>query len=57
MFVRFACLLILQPLRVVQFLNVDVTAAMTSPAYQCYAGAPLPIAGQEVGLQEVELCI
>ena len=36
---------------------ITVTAAMTSPAYQCYAGAHLPITGQEVGLQEVELCI
>ena len=37
--------------------KVIVTAAMTSPAYRCYAGAHLPITGQEVGLQEVELCI
>ena len=38
-------------------LLVGVTAAMTSSAYHGYAGTHLPIAEQEVGLQEVELCI
>ena len=37
--------------------NTHVTAAMTSSAYHGYAGTHLPIAEQEVGLQEVELCI
>ena len=36
---------------------VGVMDVMTSPAYHGYAGTHLPIAEQEVGLQEVELCI
>ena len=51
------CLSVNQLFILCSYIFEGVMAVMMSPAYHGYAGTHLPIAEQEVGLQEVELCI